>query len=41
MRLHTPYEYLLTDKQKEEAAKASKKKAQIRKEWGVKDEKAR
>jgi hypothetical protein len=40
-RLHTPSEYLLTDKQKEEAAKAAKKKADIRKEWGMDDEKTR
>ena len=41
MKLHTPSEYLLTDKQKEEAAKAAKKKADLRKAWRMEDEKTR
>ena len=40
-RLHTPSEYLLSNQQKEEAAKVAKKKADIRKEWGMEDEKTR
>jgi len=38
MRLHTPSEYLTTDKQKEDHARAIKQKAEIRKEWGMRDE---
>ncbi len=37
MRVHTPVEYLLTEKQKEESAKKAKQKAKVRKEWGMKD----
>ena len=40
-RLHTPSEYLFSEEQKEEIAKATKKKADIRKEWGMEDEKTR
>jgi hypothetical protein len=40
-RLHTPSEYLLSEDQKEEVAKAAKKKAEIRREWGMEDEKTR
>jgi hypothetical protein len=37
-KLHTPSEYLSTDKQKAEAAQVAKQKADIRKEWGMKEE---
>jgi hypothetical protein len=40
-RLHTPSEYLLTDKQKIEMDAAAKKKADIQKAWGVDNEKNR
>ena len=40
-RIHTPSEYLLSEKQKEEVVQAAKKKADIRKEWGMEDEKTR